>query len=144
MKKASKRTISMYLGIALLAAGSTWADSGDTIIATVPFDFMIGKQAVPSGEYTIRQAGPTKALVLRTADHRVASVFLTNFTRRIYPQDGTKLVFSRYGSRYFLREIWVVGELSGHQLPRSAAEMEASMTAANNGTPDEIVVVAAR
>ena len=142
MKQGSKRVILMNVGVALLAAGSLFAASTDTIRATVPFDFMIGKQAIAAGEYTIRKAGALDALVLRAADARLSQAFLTNSTRVTRPQPETKLVFNRYGNRYFLREIWVVGELSGHQLPRSAAEREASM-ASNNGAPDEVLVLVA-
>jgi len=143
MKNVSKKFLWMYLGVALLAAGTVFAASTDTIRATIPFDFMIGRQMPPAGEYSIRQAGRLDALVLRATDDRLAHAFLTNSARRTTPQEQTKLVFYRYGNRSFLREIWVVGELSGHQLPRSSAEKEATMSSSNR-LPDEVVVIAAR
>ena len=143
MKNVSKKFLWMYLGVALLAAGTVFADSTDTIRATIPFAFMVGNEPHSAGDYSIRQAGLLDALVLRAADDRLAHVFLTNSARGTRPQDETKLVFSRYGNRYFLKEIWVVGELSGHQIPRTAAEKEAAMVS-NRVLPDEVIVLAAR
>jgi len=152
MKMGSKRMISMYLGVALLAVGSAFAASVDTIRATVPFDFMIGKQAFTAGEYSIRQGGAVPGtgadvLVLRPADDRSSYVFLANSAARVTkPQPQTKLIFHRYGNRYFLREIWVQGELSGNRLPPTAAEREAGMSSmtSRNGAPDEVIVLATR
>ena len=38
--------------------------------------------------------------------------------------EGTKLVFHRYGDRYFLAQIWVAGNNSGSELPKSPREVE--------------------
>jgi hypothetical protein len=133
----------MYIAFALLAAGSMFAASTDTIRATVPFDFMVGRQTFSAGEYTLRQAGDQRAVFLRDADYQPAGAFLANSVTAHRPQEQTTLVFHRYGNLHFLREIWIVGEVTGRQLPRSAAEMEARM-AANGGTPDEVILLAAR
>jgi hypothetical protein len=143
MKKVSKKLFAMYLGVTLLAAGSLFAASTDTIRATIPFDFMIGRQAFSAGDYSIREVTRPGALILRRADDGSARAFLANSARRTTLREETQLLFSRYGNRYFLREIWVAGEWSGHELPRSAAEKEAA-TMSHNALPDEVIVLAAR
>jgi hypothetical protein len=50
----------------------------------------------------------------------------------------TKLIFHRYGGRYFLKQIWVAGNNSGHQIPKSPRETEV----AKDFTMQEVVLVA--
>jgi hypothetical protein len=51
----------------------------------------------------------------------------------------TKLVFHRYGGRYFLTQIWTEGSNAGHQIPKSPRETEV----AKDYTMQEVVLVAA-
>jgi hypothetical protein len=51
---------------------------------------------------------------------------------------STKLVFHRYGDRYFLYQIWVAGEDRGRELPTTRVEKEL----ASNATLSPVVIVA--
>ena len=42
-------------------------------------------------------------------------------------QETTKLVFHRYGSQYFLAQIWTAGNDRGQELPKSGREREVAM-----------------
>ena len=53
--------------------------------------------------------------------------------------EQSKLVFHRYGDRYFLAQIWMAGSNSGQELPKSPRETEA----ARDYTVQEVVLVAA-
>ena len=44
------------------------------------------------------------------------------------PSNTTKLVFNRYGSHYFLSQVWMVGNDTGHLLRPSKAEREIART----------------
>jgi hypothetical protein len=53
--------------------------------------------------------------------------------------EKSKLVFHRYGNRYFLKQIWMAGDNAGQQLPKSRLETEIAL----NRTVQEVVLVAA-
>jgi hypothetical protein len=50
------------------------------------------------------------------------------------------LVFHRYGSQYFLAQVWSAGNSEGRELPRSRAERE---VASNNQPAAQLVAIAA-
>jgi hypothetical protein len=52
--------------------------------------------------------------------------------------ERSKLVFHRYGDRYFLAQIWVAGYNSGRELPKSRQEVEV----AQDYTLQNVVLVA--
>ena len=114
----------------LLAAGSAFAQmNGPTIHANIPFKFVVDRQALPAGDYTISRLGNGQtALVIRSADGKDVKVALCNSRETLKPAEKTKLIFRRYGTdRYFLSQVWVAGSDSGRQLPKSAHESEVAM-----------------
>ena len=54
-------------------------------------------------------------------------------------QKTSKLVFHRYGSQYFLAQIWTAGNDRGQELPESGREREVAM----DYPAQNVVVVAA-
>lgn len=123
----------------LLAAASARAQTIQ-VKAAVPFDFIVNGATLPAGDYMIQSlsVGGT-ALAIRSLDQEVHTVVLANSCRSLDPSDKTKLVFRRYGAEYFLAEIWVAGNNSGHQLPKTRREAEMAM----NHKAQEVTVVAA-
>ncbi len=65
-------------------------------------------------------------------------VILNRPVRSQGPSSSTKLVFYRYGDRYFLRQIWVAGRTWGRQLPESRPEQRV----ATGRSPDRVAVLA--
>jgi hypothetical protein len=57
------------------------------------------------------------------------------------PQSESKLVFNRYGNRYFLSQVWTAGSIRGRQLPISPREKEMPQLARNE-TKAEVTLVA--
>jgi len=125
----------------LLAAGSAFAQmNGPTIHANVPFKFVVDRQSLPAGEYTISRLGNGDAmLVIRSSDGKDIKIAGSNRLESRKPAEKTKLVFRRYGTdRYFLSQVWVAGSDSGRQLPKSAHESEVAM----DFTSSDIIVMA--
>jgi hypothetical protein len=125
----------------LLAAGSAFAQmNGPTIQANIPFKFVVDRQALPAGDYTISRLGNSEpALVIRSADGKEVKIALCNRLEALQPAAKTKLVFRRYGTdRYFLSQVWVAGSDSGRQLPKSAHENEVAM----DFTSSDVIVMA--
>jgi hypothetical protein len=122
----------------LLAVGSVYAQTG-RIVANVPFDYMIGNKAMAAGQYDIQPAGTLGALAIVGTNH---ATFATSYrTQASKPAEQSKLVFHRYGNKYFLSQIWIKGNEVGRELPKSRLEKEEMLRAANR-TPETVAVAA--
>ena len=91
--------------------------------AEIPFDFQIQDQVLPAGSYTVDETSTTGLIVVRNDDTRKAVLALAP-VRTSGKEDGPKLVFHRYGDRYFLSEIWLTGEDAGHMIRPGKLEKE--------------------
>jgi hypothetical protein len=88
--------------------------------ANVPFDFVVGSRNLPAGSYRVSSVTPSgDALRISSDDSKNTAARLT------MPASGTaksaKLVFHRYGERYFLTEVWLSAE-DGRKLMKSRQE----------------------
>jgi hypothetical protein len=123
----------------LLATASAYAQTG-VVKATVPFTFIVDKADLPAGVYTIQGLGlAAGAMTIQSADDNVVKVILPNACESSQPQKKTKLVFHRYGTEYFLAQIWREGSERGQELPKSGRETEVAM----DYPVQNVVVVAA-
>lgn len=113
--------LTMILAIAFATAVvSAQAQSAKTVISNVPFEFVVGDQALPAGKYRVnRSIG--NALKFWTYHPDAAAIRLTN---EIEPSKDrrARLVFHRYGNRYFLAEVWTGAGDAGRQLLKSKQE----------------------
>ena len=108
----------------LLATASAYAQTG-VVKATVPFNFIVNKTELPAGDYRIQPMGITaSAMAIESPDGKVVKAFLPNACESAQAQKTTKLVFHRYGSQYFLSQIWKAGNDRGQELPASGLETE--------------------
>ena len=107
--------------------------------ATVPFDFTVGQTQMPAGTYNISPLDHG-AMVIRDGKtaKSVASIFRWEDARK--GDSITKLVFHKYGDKYFLSQV-----ARGHgngvmQLPTSKVEEEVRV--ASSSAPQKAVVAA--
>jgi hypothetical protein len=110
-----------FAALALAAAG--YAQSAQPLQGTVPFDFVAGRRTLTAGQYTVSQPVNTSAVAFRSARGAPGVVVLTNRVESPGRQEIAKLVFHRYGDRYFLSEVWGT-EDSGSQLRKTVQERE--------------------
>jgi len=136
--KRQALTLIGVLGL-LLAAGSAFAQTIN-VRANVPFKFIVNKETLPAGQYSIKSLGDSsaRALFVRSLNGTDKTTVIANGVEDRAVSNQTKLVFLRYGDRYFLSEIWVEGNSSGHQLPKSPREAEVAM----DYSPQPVVVMA--
>ena len=122
----------------LLATASAYAQTG-VVKANVPFNFIVNKAELPAGQYRIQPMGITaSAMAIESPDGKVAQAFLPNACASPQAQKTTKLVFHRYGSHYFLAQIWKAGNDRGQELAASGLETEV----ARDYPAQSVVVVA--
>ena len=114
----------------------------EPLIANIPFAFTAGNMTLPAGEYRVEKMPLNSVMLLiRSTDGSVAKIVPTNGAQANGLQAQSKLIFHRYGNRYFLSQVWVEGYAHGRELPESAKEKELALTARNE-TPDQVTIVA--
>ena len=115
----------LFILLALMMVGESMAQT-IRMKANVPFDFIVNGSSLPAGEYTIQSFGAIDGKTLRlgnVGNHQGALVNTVGMeTAKASRQ--TKLIFHRYGDRYFLAQVWVEGSDQGRQLPMSHRESE--------------------
>jgi hypothetical protein len=134
-----KRQILTLVGVLslLLAAGSAFAQDM-TVKADVPFTFMVDKATLAPGQYTLQTLDSSYVVLIRASDRKTVAIAIDGRIESLAPAGQTRLVFQRYGDSYFLSQIWVAGDNSGHQLHKSARESEL----ARNSKPQAEIVAA--
>ena len=102
--------------------------------------FIVNKETMPAGQYSIKSLGDSagRTLFISSSDQSEKTTVIANGVEDRAASKQTKLVFLRYGDRYFLSQIWVEGNSSGHQLPKSPREAEVAM----DYSPQPVVVMA--
>jgi hypothetical protein len=139
-----KNTLCRIAGILALAFLVTTqvARAQEAVLANIPFQFTAGEMTLPAGEYRVQKVrDSSSALVIRSTDGKGAAMVITFAAAVNAPQAKSKLVFRRYGNRYFLTQVWSAGSSQGRELRKSAKEKEQAL-AARNETPDQVTIVA--
>ena len=93
--------------------------------ATIPFEFQVGNQVLPAGEYTVTCLNPTspnRILNLSTKDG--SKVVIQTSDTKGKAGDNARLVFHRYGDKYFLSQAWLPADESGLAIQKSRSEKE--------------------
>jgi hypothetical protein len=134
-----KQAVTLLILTLLAAPGFVNAQSGQMIKAQVPFDFIVNGKILPAGECAIEaQANGQTHLIVSSGGHTV--YVLPNATESSTVSAETKLVFHRYGDRYFLSSISREGNNRGYGLPAGKAEKELRAQKAAEG---DVTLVAA-
>src|SRR3982751_211371 len=118
MLKQTLRVIAVLSFLLTLAFASTHAQSNTNIIVTVPFDFKIAGKTLPAGEYIVRRSTQMSAegVMIRRTDSRAAVFVLTKSAQTGARPEDSQMVFHRYGSQYFLSQVWTSGRSNGREL----------------------------
>jgi hypothetical protein len=135
-----KKNLIAVLTLGLLLAAPALAQTASMKV-NVPFDFVVNGKTLPAGEYRVDGLSTsTSTIAIRNTEQSAKLMALTNGCESIEAADASKLVFHRYGSQYFLAQVWSAGSSEGRELPRSRAERE---VASNNQPGPQLVAIAA-
>jgi hypothetical protein len=132
----------LIVGLALAAAVVANGQAQPALRAQVPFDFVVGEKTLRAGEYRVSQTGSTGEAVVINSDKGDRILCLSNNADRFGDRElAAKLVFHRYNNTYFLSQVWMAGDSTGRELPKTkqerGIERELKAIAANhdNGKP---------
>jgi hypothetical protein len=136
-----KRITAMVLvAIANFAmAGTSFAQSNG-VRATVPFDFTVGDKLLPSGTYTLQQSS-SHTIMIRNHDKPISVFSIVNQSDH-RAASGGKLLFHRYGDRYFLSDILCDRANLDVQVPPSRAEKKTRLQQAALSSSSQVYVAA--
>lgn len=112
----------VLLGLSVLLMAAAAQAQQTKVQANVPFDFVVGDRTYPAGEYSLRSVTNDGAVIQLTNDVDARNVN-SNSCRNATPATQTKLVFRKMGDEYFLYQVWIEGNLSGREFPRSDIEI---------------------
>ena len=151
MKKEMVKGFAMLTLIVVIALAtavvSANGQSTRVVVADIPFEFVVGAQALPAAEYRVRPATARgSGVLLQSTEANDAAIRLTNALEPRKNNTHARLVFHRYGNRYFLAEVWTGGDDLGLQLIKSrqerAIEREPATIASNSkSSPSTYAIV---
>jgi len=107
-----------------LAVVHVVAQTNQELVADIPFEFTVCSEQLPAGKYKVRSfsSATPHVMLVRSDDSR--SVIMACAHEVQVPKRTTtgKLIFNRYGDKYFLSELWLQGEITGTELFKSEQE----------------------
>jgi hypothetical protein len=139
-----KKQSFLMAGVLVLSsmAATQIARAQEAMVVDIPFAFTAGSATLPAGEYRVQKMDRNSAVLLIDCwDAKASALVITNAAQAKETQTESKLVFNRYGNRYFLSQVWNAGSIRGRQLPISPREKEMPQLARNE-TKTQITLVA--
>ena len=140
----TKKILNTLAGLILLYAVAAPLQAGSILnhemTVTIGFEFAAGDKLLPAGDYTLQLNPERGTVVLRGEGQKPLMLLTARKESRSVPQRG-KLVFQRYGTSFFLNEVWSQDNNTGQTLAPSAWEKE---MARRQKQPQQILVVLAR
>lgn len=133
--------------LALVFTGVAEAQGTVAVLATIPFDFYVGNQPLPAGEYTVYSLRQGVVLLRARDNPAAATIALHHFASKGVDaaSDTTHLVFNKYSpDRIFLSQIWRADWTHGACLPISRREREAVTSQLITGNRPATVTVLAK
>ena len=121
MKKQAYILISIMVLFGCMAVSARAQCGGMPTVTNIPFEFSTGKATLPAGEYKLSCLDPNGRLVLisSTDGKTKAAMQMVQVSDR--SQADARLLFHRYGRRYFFVQAWAGGN-TGLQLPTTHSE----------------------
>ena len=127
------------------AAVSTHAQAAYGVRADVPFDFIVGDKTIRAGRISAHGVSDAVQGALAIRNNAQGELALRAGRRLLGAQrtHECKLVFHKYGDRYFLAQIWLPG-FQTWEVAKSKEErsLERDMQLAKNFKPSEVIVSA--
>ena len=126
------------------AALTTKAQSTFGVRANVPFDFNVGDKTLPAGRIIAREMSASSgALAISNLDKRQHAIRIAHGVSSSNQNGRAKLVFRKYGSRYYLTQVWIPG-YNGMEFQKSKTEraLERETMLSKNSTTELVTIMA--
>jgi hypothetical protein len=117
--------VAFVLVLGGVTAASAQFNFGSALRVNVPSEFVVEDKVFPAGEYSIFQTPSTTDsstnLILRGRNGR-SMIMNTMIARSNEAAMSTHLVFDVIDGTHFLSKIWLKGEITANEIPKSSFE----------------------
>jgi hypothetical protein len=122
MSNQLMRKLWMVLAAAVMVVGTaSVARADDTLVAKVPFDFVVGNVRMPAGNYVVKHDAANAIVSVASVDRKHFAFVLTNGL--VTGENATpELVFDKYANNAFLAKIITYD--MGREIPLSPSRMK--------------------
>lgn len=106
MKHILRMSVIACMGATIMLGSAAAARADETVVAKVPFAFIVGDLQLPSGVYVIREMTDSSGVVAiknKDGDEFVYALTIPSSADTTVAQ--SELVFEKFGSHYFLARI---------------------------------------
>ena len=127
--------IAAALTILFVVGITASAQTTKKMTVTVPFDFYVGKTALPAGTYTVYGTSTTSGDGFLLADNGGSHTKVLLNGQQVHAKNSrsvARLEFRRYDDKYFLARVWSAGSNIGRELKRSRLERDTAKSAERN------------
>jgi len=137
--KSGRILITIVLLFTTASLFAQMSSSQQLMKVDIPFAFSVEDYSLPAGEYLVLTVTPERSLRIVTTDGKHSAIVndLPNYTRE--PSPNSRLVFHRYGNKYFLAQVWTVGQT----VARNPLSSKKAMESASTGERPEMFAVVA-
>ena len=125
------------LAVATIAAAPLAQAQQSVVRAQIPFGFENGSQHLAAGQYTVSLQAD-HIMVLQS--NKAGGLVMTLPDENMKPAATSRIVFRKYGDKYFLREVWIAGRTTHVHCVKSREEK--SLQVAQNEVPPTAIEVA--
>jgi hypothetical protein len=115
-------TTLLALMVAFTAVSAQAQTSFNAHKFTVPFEFNVGDEVLPAGDYTVLVENQTIRLRKSDGNANVIAIFRRTITAN-HGDNEVKLTFRQYGDQVYLSQVWLVDGV-GRELKRQKKESE--------------------
>jgi len=112
----------MTLLVVALTLVPAHAQTGNRVLANIPFDFSVGNTTLKAGTYTIELQ--SDILAFSSDDGKEHKFAFTVPGDSGNQSQEPHLVFTKYGNQAFLAKVFLAGDENYHELLRSSRERE--------------------
>jgi hypothetical protein len=145
MKKQVIRIAALALFVTTFAIASAHAqNAGNNLRVTIPFDFVIGGEKLPAGDYLVHTEDSRTTMNIQSRDQSSQAYFLVHPVPGVDIKNKSKLIFRKYEGEYSLSQVWVEGRASGQELNKTSRERTLQRDIAKRSGKPEFVSIAAR
>ena len=125
MKNRVGRVFASLLLSVLMLGSALHAQQAERVIkANIPFDFVVGREIFPAGQYSVALVGPVM-LELRNSQGRALINVLTQSVQAPAAPGTPKLRFDKEDGQNVLTQVWQEGNEVGQQVLRSKSAVVA-------------------
>jgi hypothetical protein len=130
MRIGKKELVVASIALGGLVAAAAPARAEDTVIVTVPFDFVAGSTQFTAGKYEVRKLDDPSVMSIRSVDRLQSAFVLTQEGSVPNGSSDPELVFDKYETEYRLATVSfgdIARELPGSHAPKEERVAQAAI-----------------